>query len=235
MNGTGDSRGQRSYYVVVEGPIGVGKTTLVTRLAERLRCRTVLEIFEENPFLADFYRDPAHYAFQTETFFLLARYKQLEALTQPDLFSPYTISDYLFEKTRLFSRETLNDHEYQLFDHMYQILNRGVPQPDLVFYLTAPVPVLLERIRQRGRPYEQEIAPSYLANLSRVYEQHFAHGTAPVVTVDTTDLDFATSGAALDLILRAIHDPPRGRLHLHGPVQEGLFGPPGGFAVDGGR
>lgn len=227
MIGPGNSRGQRSYYVVVEGPIGVGKTTLVQLLSERLRSRTVLEVFEENPFLADFYRDPARYAFQTETFFLLARYRQLEALAQPDLFAPYTVSDYLFEKTRLFSRETLTDHEYQLFDHMFQILNRNVPQPDLVFFLTAPVPVLLDRIRQRGRPYEQEIAPEYLANISRVYEQHFARISSPVVTVDTTDLDFVTSGDALELILRAIHDPPRGRLHLHGPVREDLFGAPG--------
>lgn len=223
MTGSGNNRGQRSYYVVVEGPIGVGKTTLVSRLAARLQSRMVLEEFEENPFLPDFYRDPAHYAFQTEMFFLLARYRQQEALSQPDLFTPYTVSDYLFEKTRLFSRETLGDHEYQLFDHMFQILNRNVPQPDLVFYLTAPVPVLLERIRQRGRPYEQDIAPAYLETLGRVYEQHFTRCRTPVVTVDTTDLDFATSGAALDLILSAIHDPPSGRLFLQGPVQEGLF------------
>jgi deoxyguanosine kinase len=215
----------RSYYVVVEGPIGVGKTTLVERLSKRLQGRTVLEVFEENPFLPDFYRDPARYAFQTEMFFLLERYRQLERLSQPDLFAPYLIADYLFDKSRLFARETLGEHEFRLFDHMFQILNRDVPRPDLVFYLTAPVDVLLERIRCRGRPYEREIEPSYLLTLDRVYDAHFARlEDVPVVTVDTTDLNFATSPAALDLILEAIHGPIPPRLKLAGPIEDRLPG-----------
>ena len=216
---------RRSYYVVIEGPIGVGKTTLVERLSERLRSRTVLEVFEENPFLPDFYRDRERYAFHTEMYFLLARYRQMEALAQPDLFAPYTLSDYLFTKSRLFARETLQEHEFQLFDHMFQILDQSVPQPDLVIYLTAPVPVLLDRIQHRGRPYEKEIEPGYLESLLALYEEEFSRNESlRVVTVDTTDLNFATSPAAIDLILQALHSPPKRRTFLRGPVQEGLPG-----------
>ena len=216
---------QRSYYVVIEGPIGVGKTTLVRRLAERLSCRRVLEVFEENPFLSDFYGDRDRYAFQTELFFLLSRFRQQEGFAQPDLFRPYTISDYLFEKSRLFARETLDQHEFELFEHMYQILSRDVPQLDLVIFLTAPLDVLLARIERRGRPYEQQMDPDYLANLMAVYDQHFARmSDTPLVTVDTTDLNFATSPEALELVLGAIHDPPAGKTHLGGPVQNRLPG-----------
>lgn len=225
VNEAPTSAHQRSHYVVVEGPIGVGKTTLVQRLSARLRSRTVLEVFEENPFLADFYQDRDRYAFQTEMFFLLSRYRQQEGFAQPDLFAPYTVSDYLFEKCRLFARETLREHEFGLFDQVFQVLSRNIPKPDLVFHLTAPVEVLLERIRSRGRPYEQGMDPDYLTNLSRVYERHFAslEGT-PVVTVDTTDLNFATSDRALNLIIAAIHDPPRERRFICGPVQDTLPG-----------
>jgi deoxyguanosine kinase len=215
----------RSYYVVVEGPIGVGKTTLVERLSERLRGETILEVFEENPFLPDFYEDPARYAFQTEMFFLLERYRQLERMAQPDLFAPYLIADYLFEKSWLFARETLDAHEFRLFDHIFQILNGNMPRPDLIFYLTAPVDVLLERIRQRGRPYERQIERSYLLTLGRVYDAHFRGlQGVPVVTVDTTDLNFVTSPAALELILEAIHTPISNRLTLRGPVEDRLPG-----------
>ncbi len=217
-------RGGRPRYIVIEGPIGVGKTTLVNLLARRLACRTALEQFEENPFLSEFYRDRARYAFQTEMFFLLTRFRQMESVAQADLFSPYTIGDYLFEKSLLFARETLDDHEFRLFDHLFGILQRSVPQPDLVFHLTAPLDVLLDRIRRRGRPYERDMDPQYLGRLAATYERHFAHmrGT-PLVTVDTTDIDFLGSPSAIDGIVRAIHEPPADRLVLRGPVQSELF------------
>ena len=123
---------QESTYVVVEGPIGVGKTTLVNRLAEHLPSRTVYEVFEENPFLADFYGDRDRYAFQTEMFFLLSRFRQQEAFAQADLFQPWAVSDYLWQKSRLFARETLPDDEFRLFDHVFQVLSRTIPKPDVV-------------------------------------------------------------------------------------------------------
>lgn len=204
-----------SYYVIVEGPIGVGKTTLVRRLAERLPCRTVYEIFEENPFLAGFYQDRDRYALQTEMFFLLSRFRQQEAFAQAALFEPYAISDYLFAKSRLFARETLPDHEFSLFEEMFRVLSRTIPRPDLVIYLHAPLPVLLDRIARRGRPYEANFDAEYLGNLCRVYEELFAHYDAsPLVSVDTTDLNFATSDAALERMLQVLHERPARRMHL---------------------
>ena len=214
---------QRSHYVIVEGAIGVGKTTLVRRLTESLGALSVFEVFEENPFLKDFYSDRKRYAFQTEMFFLLERYRQLESLSQPDLFSPYMIADYLFEKSRLFARETLREDEFALFDQMFHILSRNVPRPDLVFYLTAPVDVLMKRIATRGRPYERSIEPAYLENLGRIYEEHFARQVdVPVVTVDTTHLNFATDDDAVAVVLDLIHRPPQGRIQIPGPVQASL-------------
>src|SRR5690606_12825102 len=121
-------------YIIIEGPVGVGKTTLVNRLAERFHARTVLEIFEENPFLANFYKDRSRYAFQTEMFFLLSRYRQQEEFAQADLFSRLSISDYLFVKCRLFASLTLSDHELTLYDRMYSILSAQIPVPDVVIH-----------------------------------------------------------------------------------------------------
>lgn len=212
-----EATGRRSYYIVVEGAIGVGKTTLVRELAERLQARTAYEIFEENPFLSDFYADRDRYAFQTEMFFLLSRYRQQEAFAQADLFAPYAISDYLFEKSRLFARETLNEDEFTLFDHMFQILAGNIPTPDLVVYLKAPLPVLLERIARRGRDYERHIDAAYLEGLGGVYDDYFARlEDVPLITVDTTTLNFADDPLAVELVLEAIHEPPSGRRFLSG-------------------
>jgi deoxyadenosine/deoxycytidine kinase len=192
-------------YIVVEGAIGVGKTTLVGKLSDRLNARTVYEVFEENPFLADFYRDPDHFAFQTEMFFLLSRYRQQEEFSQEDLFSRFSVSDYLFVKCRMFGGMTLREHEFTLFDRVYGILGQSVPQPDLVVYLHAPLDVLLERIAHRGRSYEQDMDPNYLSKLLRVYTDYFAgYNETPLLTVDTTHVDFTTDEPALDDLLREI-------------------------------
>jgi len=182
-------------YIVVEGPIGVGKTTLVKLLSDTLSARTVYEVFEENPFLADFYSDRDRYAFQTEMFFLLSRYRQQEIFAQEDLFARFSVSDYLFFKCKLFAAMTLSEHEFALFDKVYTILSDNVPKPDLVVYLHAPVSVLVERITQRGREYEQDIDRSYLSDLLGTYTDHFSsYSDTPVLTVDTTNVNFTEAG-----------------------------------------
>lgn len=189
-------------YIVIEGPIGVGKTTLVTRLAKAHDARTVLEVFEENPFLADFYADRDRYAFQTEMFFLLSRYRQQEQFAQDDLFGRMSISDYLFTKCRLFASLTLNDHELTLYDRMYSILSTQVPKPDVVIHLTAPLDVLLSRIKQRGRSYEKNMDPEYLERLRSMYVQYFQHYDAtPLLQIDTSDLDFTSDDDAVASVM----------------------------------
>ncbi len=192
-------------YIVIEGPIGVGKTTLVNLLAERYRANTVLEIFEENPFLAKFYDDRDAYAFQTEMFFLLSRYKQQEQFSQRDLFSTLSVSDYLFVKCRLFASLTLSDHELSLYDRMYNILKEQVPEPDVVVHLHAPLEVLHERINKRGRSYEQDMDLEYLDRLRSLYHNFFAHyEETPLVEVDTSDVHFAKEPDAVDELMDRI-------------------------------
>ncbi len=192
-------------YIVIEGPIGVGKTTLVNRFAERFDAHTVLEVFEENPFLADFYDDQENYAFQTEIFFLLSRYRQQEEFSQTDLFNRMSVSDYLFVKSRLFASLTLSDHELALYDRMYSILKSQVPTPDVVVHLQAPLDVLLERIDQRGRSYEEDIERDYLERLRRLYHNFFSHyDETPLIEVDTTKADFSRDDEAVDELMDQI-------------------------------
>lgn len=200
-----DQRPNFPRYIVVEGPIGVGKTTLVTKLADIYNGRTVLEIFEENPFLADFYSDRDSYAFQTEMFFLLSRYRQQEAFAQDDLFHTLSISDYLFTKSRLFASLTLSDHELALYDRMYTILSEQVPKPDVVVHLHAPLDVLLGRIQQRGRSYEKGMDPEYLDRLRSLYQQFFGHyDETPLLEIDTSDVNFAKDDQAVEDLMDQI-------------------------------
>ncbi len=192
-------------YIVIEGTMGVGKTTLVNRFAERYDSHTVLEIFEENPFLANFYEDRDAYAFQTEMFFLLSRYRQQEDFAQTDLFGRMSISDYLFVKCRLFASLTLSDHELALYDRMYSILCTQVPAPDVVVHLHAPLDTLLERIKKRGRSYEKDIDEDYIARLRRLYYNFFSHyDDTPLIEVDTKDVDFSKDDQAVEDLMGQI-------------------------------
>ena len=199
----------RLRYVTVEGCIGVGKTTLTGLLAKTLGARTVMEIVEENPFLVDFYKDAAAHAFKTQMFFLLSRFKQQESLLQTDLFQGVVVSDYLFAKDRIFAELTLSASEMGLYDQIFQALQSRIRSPDLIIYLHAPLDVVLERIARRGRSFEKGIDPKYLEDLVDAYDRFFAsYDEAPVLVVDTTDLNFPTNDEDLRTVLDALKTFP---------------------------
>ena len=201
----------RFQYIAVEGVIGVGKTAVVERLAERLDATTVLEEWSQNPFLKPFYEGAPGANFQVELFFLLSRYRQQQELTQRNLFQQYTVSDYVFEKSRLFSYLNLEDSELLIYEKLYALLTESVPRPDLVVYLQAPTEVLLKRIRTRGRPEESRLSEEYLAEVNRAYNHYFFHYTqTPLLVVNTSDLDFVKRSEDLDDLMKQIQGMGKG-------------------------
>ncbi len=192
-------------YIVVEGVIGVGKTSLTKLLATRLGGRLNLEVVEENPFLAKFYRDREAYAFQTQIFFLLSRYRQQQGLVQQDLFSQTLVSDYLFAKDRIFANLNLADDELVLYGQLATILEQRVLKPDLVIYLQARTEMLQQRIRWRGRAFEQDMDEGYLEALNGAYSYFFHHyKDAPLLVVNTDNLDFVNVPGDFDLLLEQL-------------------------------
>lgn len=199
----------RLRYVTVEGCIGVGKTTLTHLLTQYLRAKPVLEIVEENPFLPDFYKDQVAHAFKTQMFFLLSRFKQQEALQQGDLFDGVVVSDYLFAKDRIFAELTLSPSEMGLYDQIFRALSQRIRQPDLVIYLHAPMDVILERIARRGRSFEKDIDRGYLESLVDAYSRFFTdYDQAPVLMIDTSDLNFPGRAGDLDVVTQALASFP---------------------------
>ncbi|MBU0550730.1 deoxynucleoside kinase [Myxococcota bacterium] len=191
----------RPLYIAVEGPIGVGKTTLVHRLAERLDARLVLESFEDNPFLPKFYADKARYAFQTQLFFLMSRFQQQKELFQADIFAPNTLADYHILKDRIFAQLTLKEDELALYEKVYFSLEGTTLEPDVVVYLHASTSVLLERISCRGRAFEEDFDAAYLDQLSEMYHHHFSHyDRTPMISLDTSEIDYVRDEGALDEI-----------------------------------
>ena len=181
-------------YIAVEGPIGVGKTTLTKRLAEIFNYDTLLEQPEENPFLKRFYEDPKGSALPTQLFFLFQRSRQLQSIRQADMFQQVRVADFLIEKDPLFARVTLDDDEFQLYQNVYQQLTLNAPTPDLVIYLQSPTDVLLERIQTRGIPEEQFIQADYLKALNDAYTQFFHYyDDAPLLIVNASEVDFANN------------------------------------------
>jgi deoxyguanosine kinase len=200
-----------AHYIVVEGPIGVGKTSVVERLAERLEARTVMEEWGQNPFLTPFYEGRPGASFQLELFFLLSRYRQQQELTQRSLFPHHTLCDYAFEKSKLFAYLNLDDSELLIYEKLYSLLAEGVPRPDLVVYLQAPTEVLLRRIRARGRPEEARLGEEYLAEVNRAYNHYYFHYTAtPLLVVNTADVDFASRAEDVDDLLKQVRAMGRG-------------------------
>ena len=199
------------HYIAVEGPIGVGKTTVVEKLAERLDATTVLEDWASNPFLRPFYDGGAGAAFQVELFFLLSRYRQQQELLQRHLFAQATFSDYVFEKSRLFAYLNLDDSELLIYEKLFSLLAEAVPKPDLVVYLQAPTEVLMKRVKTRGRPEESRLSEEYLTEVNRAYNHYFFHyGATPLLVVNTADVDFARSTEDLDDLLRQIRGMGKG-------------------------
>ena len=203
-------------FIAVEGPIGVGKTSLARRLCASLAAQPVLEEAAQNPFLERFYRNPRAGALPVQLYFLLQRAQQLASLKQQDLFAPVRVSDYLLEKDRLFARVTLDDAEYGLYEQLYTKLDIQVPKPDLVVYLQAPVDVLLERIARRGVAYEQYIDRGYLERLNEAYARFFHEfDSAPLLIVNAASIDPIASQRDYDELLSAIKRMSRGRLYYN--------------------
>lgn len=201
-------------YIAIEGPIGVGKTSLADILAKKLNARLVLEGAVENPFITDFYKDIQKHAFQTQMFFLLSRFKQQQDLAQSDLFQQGIVSDYVFAKDRIFANLTLGDNELKLYEQIHSILGGRILKPDFVIYLQASTDVLLKRIAMRGRKFENQITTEYLAELNQAYNYYFFHyQETPLMVVNTSEIDFVHRDADLDDLLNHLGKVTRGTVY----------------------
>lgn len=186
-------------YVAIEGVIGVGKSSLARGLGREWGGQTVLEEVEGNPFLPDFYKDPRRFAFQTQLFFLLSRYRQQVGLVQRDIFQPLIVCDYLFQKDKIFASINLDDHEMALYDQILPLLERDIPKPDRVIFLQASLSTLMERIEKRGRAFEKGMSPQYIETLMEAYNHFFFHySDAPLLIVNTDHVDFTQSRKHLE-------------------------------------
>ena len=207
-------------YLVVEGPIGAGKTSLARRLAEHYGSDLVLEQAEENPFLERFYRDPKRFALPVQLFFLFQRARQIQDMRQDDLFNPVRVADFLLEKDALFAELTLAPDELALYTQTYKHLAIDAPQPDLVVYLQAPADVLMHRVRKRGIGYEQNIEPAYLEKLADAYTRFFHnYHASPLLIVNAREINPVEREADFQQLVRAIDRAKSGR-HYFNPVPD---------------
>lgn len=205
-------------YIAIEGPIGVGKTSLARRIAEEFGSDLLLEEPQDNPFLERFYEDPRGAAFPTQLFFLMQRVRQMQQFKQTDIFRPVQVADFLIEKDYLFAQATLDEDELTLYEQVYEQMTIEAPVPDLVIYLQAPVQTLMERIRKRGRHYERMMESSYLQRLSEAYTQFFYHyHDAPLLIVNAEDIDFVNNDADYRQLLDTITNIRTGR-HYYNPL-----------------
>jgi deoxyguanosine kinase len=203
-------------YLVVDGPIGVGKTVLAKRLATTFNTELMLENALDNPFLPKFYEDPKSAALPTQLHFLFQRLKMMEVLRQTDMFKPAQISDFLMQKDQLFAEVTLSDSEFELYNQVYSRLAMEAPIPDLVIYLQAPIDVLLKRIYQRNIAYEKRIEGTYLQKISEAYINFFYYyNSSPTLIVNTTDINLVDSDSDYDYLLKYIRNLSPGKHYLN--------------------
>jgi deoxyguanosine kinase len=194
-------------FIAIEGVIGAGKTSLATVLAKRFHAGTILEKFDENPFLESFYAEPVKYAFHTQIYFLLSRYRQQREIAQFDLFNSRIISDYLFYKDKIFAELNLSEDEFALYGKIYALIEKEIPKPELVIYLQGAPEFLYKRIRQRDRDFEQEIEFDYISRLCEAYNAFFFHYSAsPLLIVDARGFDFVGNAGDVDLLCKEIAD-----------------------------
>jgi deoxyadenosine/deoxycytidine kinase len=197
-------------YIAIEGVIGAGKTSLATMLSKKLKAKLILEKFETNPFLENFYKDPERYAFQTQLFFLLSRFQQQQDLMQYDLFNNYIISDYIFEKDKIFAYLNLQDDELKLYEKIISFIERNIPKPDLVIYIQSSLEQLVKNIKKRNRNFESNISEEYLKELIEAYNYFFfRYKNCPLLIVNCTTVDFVNNKSDFDLLLDNIFKPSR--------------------------
>ena len=204
------------YHIAIEGTIGVGKTSLAGILGDRLEAKLILEEFEENPFLVEFYKDSDRFAFQTQLFFLLSRYRQQQQLQQTDLFTKTLISDYMFVKDRLFAALNLDDKEMSLYNTVARILEKNVASPDMVIFLQSDTDRLMQNIKLRGREYEKLIDWKYIDALNQMYNEYFfRYNDSPLLIINTNDIDFVNNKTDLEEIIEIIRTPGEGTRYFN--------------------
>jgi len=205
-------------YIAIEGVIGAGKSTIASMLATRLNAKLVLENFDENPYLARFYRNPAEFAFRTQVFFLIERYTQLQELSQKGLFESYVVSDYIFEKDKIFAYLNLSDDELKLYETISAPLERNIVQPDLVVYLQSTLNMLMKGIKERNREYEKEISEEYINDLNDAYNYFFSrYKGAKVLIVNSEETDFINNPQDFENLVNEIFKDDRGAVEYYNP------------------
>jgi len=210
-------------YIAIEGVIGAGKTTLAKKIKDRLNAKLVLEQFDTNPFLEKFYADRKRYAFQTQMFFLINRFKQQQELIQEDLFTEYIVCDYIFEKDRIFAYLNLSSDELNLYENIYPLIARSLRKPDLVVYLQSGTDRLMFNIKKRSRKIERALTRSYIEELSEAYNHFFfRYNSTPLLIVNSTDLDFVNRDNDFDELFKQIFREDRGLTEYFNPESKGV-------------
>jgi deoxyadenosine/deoxycytidine kinase len=211
-------------YIAIEGVIGAGKTSLAKKIKDKLNAHIIFEQFEQNPFLEKFYNDPKRYAFQTQMFFLINRYKQQQGLQQEDLFSDFLVCDYIFEKDRVFAYLNLSGEELKLYESIFPMLNRNLRKPDLVVYLQSNIDRLMYNIKSRGRRIERNLTRSYIDELGEAYNYFFFRYTStPLLIVNSTELDFVNNESDFNELFKQIFRQDRAFTEYFKPESRNIF------------